>query len=123
MNVNRMLMIFITIVLGCCFHQGAGWCMSEQEKIHALLEYIKKSDLLFIRNGTEYPPARAGEHLEYKLKKAGNRIRTAEEFIRYIASRSVSSGKPYYIRLKNGEVVESAQWLRRKLAELEKKGT
>lgn len=97
--------------------------MSEQEKIHALLEYIKKSDLLFIRNGAEYPPARAGEHLEYKLKKAGNRIRTAEEFIRYIASRSVSSGKPYYIKLKNGEVVESAQWLRLKLAELEKKGT
>ncbi|MBP7737937.1 MAG: DUF5329 family protein [Spirochaetes bacterium] len=95
--------------------------MTEQEKIRALLDRVEASGLVFIRNGTEYSSREARKHLELKLSKAGSAIRTAEQFITHIASGSTWSGAPYYIKLRDGSVVKSADWLRKNLAGLERK--
>ncbi len=95
--------------------------MSEQEKIRVLLMRIEKSGLTFIRNGSEYSSRDARKHLELKLSKAGSVIRTAEQFVTHIATGSSWTGKPYYIKLHDGSVVTSAAWLRKNLAEMEKK--
>ncbi len=39
-----------------------------------------------------------------KLEKAGDKIKTAEDFIEKIASVSSMSGKPYKIKFSNGKV-------------------
>src|SRR5262245_13721257 len=70
-------------------------------EIDYLLKYIESADCRFIRSGTEYSPKEATAHLRMKLDKAGNRVKTAEDFITGIASKSYLNGKPYQIKLAN----------------------
>lgn len=95
--------------------------LTEREKIDYLLKQVEDSGLIFIRNGSEYPSKKAAEHLRGKLDYAGDRIKTARQFIDILASKSSRSGKPYYIKQKDGTLVPSGQWLTRALEELEKR--
>jgi Family of unknown function (DUF5329) len=73
---------------------------------------------VFVRNGSQYTAEQAASHLQLKRRKAGARIKTAEDFITYCATGSSLSGKPYQIRLANGTTVASADFLRARLREL-----
>lgn len=79
--------------------------LTEQQKIENLIAFIAKQDGVFIRNGSEYTPAQAAEHLRMKWRKAGGAIKTADDFIEKLASSSSMSGKPYQIKFKNGQVL------------------
>lgn len=94
---------------------------SEADKIEALIQSVARlSNAVFVRNGTVYDAKAAADHLRQKLQKAGSRVQTAEDFIRYCGSTSSMSGKPYQIRYADGRVVTSEAFLRARLAELEK---
>lgn len=92
---------------------------SELERIAALLDAVERSGVKFIREGKEYSAKDARKHLERKLRYAGDRVKTAEEFIDGIATRSSTTGRPYLVRLPAGEKVESAVWFRQRLTELD----
>ncbi|OGW36708.1 MAG: hypothetical protein A2010_15025 [Nitrospirae bacterium GWD2_57_9] len=90
----------------------------EARKIEFLIASVENlQGAKFIRNGSEYDSKKAGEHLRYKLKKAGNRVKTSEDFITLIASRSYLSGKPYLIKYEDGTTVETEIFFRSKLRE------
>lgn len=92
----------------------------EQQKIVYLIASIADlQDASFIRNGKEYDAGHAAEHLRLKLRRAGERVRTAEDFIVYCGTGSSMSGTQYQIRFRDGRTIESAAFLRRKLAEYE----
>jgi uncharacterized protein DUF5329 len=74
----------------------------------------------FIRNGTTYDAKAAADHLRLKRRMAGSHCATAEDFIRYCATQSSVSGKPYQIRLPDGTMVTSAAFLQGKLAEFDR---
>jgi hypothetical protein len=93
--------------------------MSEPQKIEALLAAIEHSGATFVRNGSEYEPERAVEHLRGKLERAGAKIQSARDFIEGIASRSDTSGKPYEMILPDKTRTNTHEWLLAKLAELE----
>ncbi|MDX5347991.1 MAG: DUF5329 domain-containing protein [Hymenobacteraceae bacterium] len=94
--------------------------LTEEQKITHLIKYIREMDgAVFIRNGSEYSAARAAEHLELKRENAGSRIKTAEDFIKVLASKSSMSGKPYYIRLKDGRKLPAEQVLMKELKRIE----
>ncbi len=94
--------------------------LTEQEKIAALLDAVAKAkDLAFVRNDTEWPASAARQLMESKYAKAKDKIRTAEEFIDQIASRSSTTGRAYLVKFKDGRTTESAYWLRAKLKEIE----
>ena len=94
--------------------------MSEAAKIQALISTVEKSDgLVFIRNGSAHQPAQAASHLRLKWRKAGKRVRTAEDFIRYCATGSSMSGKPYRIRFADGRIEDSAVYFRAQLRRIE----
>jgi hypothetical protein len=94
---------------------------SEPEKIEALIQSVAQlSNAKFVRNGSVYDAKAAADHLRAKLAKAGSRVKTADDFIRYVGSTSSMSGKPYEIRYEDGRVVSSEAFLRARLAELEK---
>ena len=94
--------------------------LSEAAKIQALIRTVEKSDgLVFIRNGSAHQPAQAASHLRLKWKKAGKRVRTAEDFIRYCATGSSVSGKPYRIRFADGRIEDSAVYFRAQLRGIE----
>ena len=81
-------------------------------EIDALIDRVAQSKgVVFIRNGSEYTAADAAAHLQRKRKSAGNRIRTPEQFIDKLGARSSMTGKPYRVRLANGQEMDSATWL------------
>lgn len=90
----------------------------ESRKIDYLISTIEAlKGAEFIRNNKSYDAKAAADHLRLKRRKAGSRIKTAEDFIRYCASASSFSGKPYQIRFADGRVIFTQDYLRQKLAE------
>jgi hypothetical protein len=53
--------------------------------------------------------------LRLKLKVAGNKVKTAEDFIKLCASKSSITGEPYLMRLADGTIVKSEVFFRNKL--------
>jgi len=119
MNRKR-LTCSIVILISLLVATGEASALTERQKIDALLEAIGRSNLVFIRNGTEYSAARAVSHLRLKLDRAGDRIRSAEMFITYLASKSSMTGEPYSVRLPDGHSFPAAEWLRAELRKIEK---
>lgn len=94
--------------------------LSQEDRIDALISLIENSeDLVFIRNDDEHTAQEAADHLRRKLDFAGDRVETAEQFIEHIASGSSTTGRPYQIRLPDGETVNSGPFLRELLAKIE----
>lgn len=94
----------------------------EQKRIDFLIESLTSlKGAVFIRNGTEYDAGKAREHLQSKLAYGGDRIKTAEEFIKYCATQSSLSHKPYQIRFADGRTVETATFFKTKLKEFDEK--
>ena len=90
----------------------------ESQKITYLIASVETlQGAQFIRNGSAYDAKAAADHLRLKLRKAGSRVVTADDFIRLCASASSVSGIPYQIRFADGRVVSSEAYLRQKLAE------
>ena len=69
-----------------------------KNEIDHLLQYVAASSCTFVRNGSEYPAAKARDHLESKYRFVGSRISTAEDFIKYLATGSSMSGEPYHVK-------------------------
>ncbi len=90
----------------------------ENARIEHLISSIEKlSGAKFIRNGTEYDPKKAGEHLRMKLEKGGDKVKTAENFIDGIAAKSSTSGKSYQIRKPDGTLVTTSAYFYARLKE------
>ncbi|MBT8444776.1 MAG: DUF5329 domain-containing protein [Gammaproteobacteria bacterium] len=79
-------------------------------EIKYLLDVVGDSGCTFNRNGKEHTADEARDHLAMKYRRAGSRIKTAESFIKYLASESSWTGKPYMIEC-NGASIPSRDWL------------
>lgn len=109
------LMLFCLLALPAFGQQDI-----ERQKIAYLIGSVATlQGATFIRNGIEYDAARAADHMRLKLRFAGSRVKTAEDFITYCGTGSSVSGTSYGIRFHDGQVVGSATYLHRKLAEYE----
>jgi hypothetical protein len=94
--------------------------VSEREKIERLLAAIQSAEGdVFIRNGAEHSARDAAEHLRSKWQAAGEAVKTAEEFIDKIGTKSSLSGEAYRVRLANGNEVPASEYLREKLGGIE----
>jgi hypothetical protein len=90
----------------------------ERKKIEFLISSVENlKGAKFIRNGEGYDAKEAAEHLRMKLNKAGDRVKTADDFIKLCASQSYLTGKPYMIKFSDGRAIESGKFLREKLKE------
>lgn len=85
---------------------------AEKQKIEAALLRIESSPLKFIRNGDEHDGKAAADHLRQKLKSAGDKVKTFDDFVEQVATRSSMSGEAYLVKLQDGKTVELAKWLR-----------
>ncbi len=93
----------------------------ENSRINHLLKSVENLEgAVFIRNGTEYKPKDAVSHLRMKLDKAGDKIKTAENFIDGLASKSSVSGKAYQIRKSDGTKVTTSAFFYARLKEYDK---
>lgn len=88
------------------------------QEVDGLLDFVGKSGCIFVRNGDSYPAAEARDHLKMKLGKAGDHIKTAEDFIGQIASRSYLSGQAYTVRCPGKPEQPTQSWLETELKRL-----
>ncbi|MHB8771765.1 MAG: DUF5329 family protein [Syntrophales bacterium] len=89
---------------------------AEAKKIQHLIAAVETLEgAQFIRNGRGYDAGAAASHLRLKLSLAGDRVKTAEDFIRLCATGSSRSGKPYKIRFSDGTVVKAEQFFHDRL--------
>ncbi len=114
-----LLPVFVLLLIGAATPL-LGREAREQQRIDFLLRTVGElQDAVFIRNGTEYDGKAAAAHLKQKLDYGGERLKTAEMFIEYCATKSSISGRAYQIRLKGGKTTEAGPYLRAKLAEFD----
>ncbi|HWB74382.1 MAG TPA: DUF5329 domain-containing protein [Nannocystaceae bacterium] len=90
--------------------------VDERARIEKLIDAVAKSGIVFIRNGSEHSASEAADHLRTKWSRAGDRVKTADDFIEALGSRSSQSGEPYRVRLPDGTERDSGPWLRELLA-------
>jgi Family of unknown function (DUF5329) len=116
---KSFLICFLVLAL---FHPGPAVAREarEEQRINFLLNSVETAKgIVFIRNGSEYDGAAAAEHLRDKLAYAGERVKTAEQFIQYCASESSMTHRKYAVRLADGSTVDSAVYFAGLLREWE----
>jgi len=91
----------------------------EKKKIEFLLHEIEQlNGAKFWRNGTAYTPKEATDYLRMKMKwNDKGPIRSANEFIEKVASKSTITGKPYFIQMPDGTKIEARPFWYQKLSE------
>jgi len=90
--------------------------LSEKEgEIEHLLQFIGSANCTFVRNGDSHPSSEAKSHINRKYNYVKSKIDTAEDFIKYTATKSSMSGE-YYKVICNGNEKTSKQWLLDELA-------
>lgn len=83
-----------------------------------LIKRVEQSGCTFIRNGDKHSAKEAADHLATKVKRAGKKHLSAENFISKIASKSSQSGDPYWMVFADGRTVKSGDWLTEQLADI-----
>ena len=81
-----------------------------------LLKYVEESNCVFIRNDKEYNSKEAAKHMRTKYDFSLDNIQTPEEFIAFTASKSMVTGKPYWVRCADHSPILSAEWLTQELS-------
>lgn len=116
-NMKKILIasfIILTLFAGTLVAQDN----VEKKKIEFLISSVENlKGAKFVRNDEEYDAKKAAQHLRLKLNKAGDRVKTADDFIKLCASKSYMTGKPYMIKYPDGKSIESEKFLREKLKE------
>jgi hypothetical protein len=111
-NIPILLTVLLCLVSRCAYAQEAG----EADEIQYLISSVEALEgAKFFRNGREYDVKAATSHLRLKLRAAGNRVKTADDFIRLCASKSSMSGEPYRIQFSNGITMEAGVFFRNRL--------
>ena len=110
----RILTLALLVTAGMPVWSNATDEAQTVKEIDHLLVYISDSPCQFIRNDKAYDAAEARSHIQKKYDYLRSRIKTTEDFIRYAASQSSMSGKPYRIRCGD-ETMLCADWLREEL--------
>jgi hypothetical protein len=85
-----------------------------------LLDYIEASNCSFVRNGNLYDSRKAGAHIRRKYAHLKQWTKSAEDFIRYAATKSSVSGRPYQV-ICEGSKTPTAEWLTEELARFREK--
>jgi hypothetical protein len=109
MFIRRRFLV-VVLLLG-----GLAWpalgAESLEQTISYLIDQVAKSNVTFIRNGTEHTPAEAAAHIKAKYDHFKSQIKTPEDFIRLSASKSLLTGKPYLVRTRDGKELHLDEWL------------
>ncbi len=90
---------------------------SMNEEIDYLISSVGTGGCTFIRNGNRLTGRDARTHLKSKRRRNAHIIDNTEEFIEKIASRSVTSGKPYIISCKGEDQRNAGEWFTLLLAQ------
>lgn len=120
MNSRPLFLILMLVAL----LPSSAWAREtrEQARIDFLIHGVETSSgVKFIRNGSEYDGVAGAKHLRMKLGYAGERVKTAEEFVKYCASESSFTHQKYKIRAADGTTSDAATYFHARLHEFDER--
>ncbi len=82
-----------------------------EQEIQHLLKYVGNTNCQYERNGSVHTGAEAVKHIEKKYNYFKDDIVSAEDFIKYSATKSRMSGKYYLILCQDQTPIKSKDWL------------
>jgi hypothetical protein len=82
-----------------------------QQEIDHLLDFVANTTCQYDRNGTIHTGQEARNHINRKYEYYKKKVKTAEDFIKYSATKSTFSGRRYKIRCPDAEVINASDWL------------
>ena len=110
--MRRLSAFILLLCAGTLLLAGGNQTAGEEAKIEALLAKVAlETDVQFVRNGKDYDATTAAKFLRGKWDRQRTEIKTTQDFIDRVASKSSTSGQPYLIRFKNGRTVECRKFL------------
>lgn len=115
----------LSVVVGLLLLLNAGPGVAQgsvEAEIAHLLTFIADSQCVFVRNGDEHNAADARDHISMKYSHLRKRIKSAEDFIKYTATKSSLSGKLYLVRC-DGVETPTGEWLREELRRMRGEAT
>lgn len=104
-----MILKHILLMLLCTLTIHA--TAATQDEINHLLKFVNSTGCQYERNGTMHNGKDAVEHINKKYAYYSDDITSAEDFIKYSATKSTMSGKYYKIHCKNTVPMNSQDWL------------
>jgi hypothetical protein len=107
------------LLLCIVFHPSPSHAGMDPE-INHLLQYIEASGCTFNRNGNIHDSQAAAEHIRRKYAHTKRWTTSTEDFIRYAATESSITGRPYQVTC-GGIEMETAEWLADELARFREK--
>lgn len=84
---------------------------SDRKTIEYLIEYIRESNMIFVRNFSKHTSVEAASHILEKYEHFRNDIETAEDFIDLCATESLMTGRDYLVIDQQGDKLRSHDWL------------
>lgn len=90
---------------------------TDRKTIEYLIEYIRASDMTFVRNFSKHASGEAASHILEKYAHFRNEIRTPEDFIELCATESLMTGRAYLVIDQQGGKQRSRDWLTDVLAD------
>ena len=120
-NLNFKFSTALILLIILVVSQSAESDEGVNREINHLLQYIENAGCAFIRNHKAYDGAQARAHIQKKYDYFKARIKTTEDFIKYAATKSSMSDKPYMVRC-NGLEILCAEWLTVELEKFRKTG-
>jgi len=108
------MLIFLTFWSVTPYCQ-AGTVEQTEREISHLLSFIEGSGCSFNRNGTLYTSPKARQHIQKKYDYIKKKVHSAEDFIKYAATKSSITGIRYQVRCGNASM-KSSDWLLEELS-------
>ena len=113
MRVFGLLVLAILLLSGMVAADTTG-------EIQHLLGFVAASPCKFERNGSVHDGPEARDHIKRKYEYYRDKVKTAEDFIKYSATRSKLSGKKYKIDCPGFDQMNTSDWLLNELSEYRK---
>ena len=106
-----MKYLITLLILSCIQSVSADVPAEQKPEVEHLLEFVRQSDCIMVRNGTEHSGEYAVSHIQKKYDYFKDDINSTEAFIEYSATKSTMSGKYYTIRCSGQEEMPTQDWL------------
>ena len=118
MHTHRLMLMIGFVLVGLGF-SGTLVADSQQDvtlqEIDHLLNFVANTSCQYDRNGTIHTGPEARDHINMKYEYYKKKVKTAEDFIEYSATKSKISGRRYKINCTGEESVNASDWLLQEL--------
>ena len=111
---SQRLMMLVGIMLSGMLIAYGQQGVTQQEIDH-LLGFVANTPCQYDRNGSIHNGPDARDHINRKYEYYRKKVKTAEDFVKYSATKSKMSGRSYRIHCPGEKDVSSSEWLLQEL--------